>query len=378
VNDATVYPELGCYSLPGNVSDAREVAADTRTADSLGLGSVWIAERFGNKDAGVLAGAAAISSERIGIATGVLGNLPLRHPLASASLASTLSSLCRDRFALGIGRGLNPIADATKTPHLTFELLEAYISALRALWRGEKVRADSSTWSLAGMTLGAAVDPAPPIIMAAMGEKTCYWAGRHCDGVVLNSLWSKDAVARSVQAIRNGATDAGRDPAAVRVWAILVTACEVPEETMLETIIRRLGTYVMLPSFLEGFCIANGWDRDAAFRVRDKVISIGSGGQHSGPIGDEGVSHDLDDLRRAARIFPEQWISDGCAVGSAEKCAKDTLDRFEAGADGVLFHGSAVADLAPLVRAWREFRPINLGELSVNPGRGRNASQHRR
>ena len=62
-------PELGCYGLAGHTAAPRELLGEVRRAEELGLGSVFLSERFNVKDAAALAGAAAAVSERIGIAT---------------------------------------------------------------------------------------------------------------------------------------------------------------------------------------------------------------------------------------------------------------------------------------------------------------------
>ena len=368
-----MFPELGFYALPGHVDDPARVVPEVQAGERLGLGSVWLAERLNTKDVGVLSGVAAASSERLGIATGLISNLPLRHPLATASLASTMTELTGGRFALGIGRGVDPLADSTGTPRLNFELLEGYIEILRALWRGEEVNTEYGGWTMNRLKLGMELEHPPPIVMAAMGEKTCEWAGRHCDGVLFNSLWSKDAVARSSELVRKGAADAGRDPAGVDVWTIQITACDVPEETMLRTVVRRMNTYLYFPSAMDGICRANGWDPEVAVDLREKVMAIDAesrgGGDDGGPFGDEGVSREIDDMRRMRELYPEHWIQEGNAVGTAAECAQRTLERFEAGADGVLFHGSAPEDLASLLEAWPEVRPEGLAGRSPVPGR---------
>jgi probable F420-dependent oxidoreductase len=363
------YPELGFYTLPGHVDDPRRILEEPVTGEALGLGSVWISERFGTKDAPVLSGVVLGRTERIGIATGLIGQLGLRNPLVTASYASTMMDVSGGRFALGIGRGVDAVADATGTPRVTFDYLENYIGVLRALWAGERVDHDSPVAHLRGSTLGMALDPLPPIIMAAMGDATCRWAGRHCDGVVLNSLWSSEAVAHSTRMVRQGAEEAGRDPASVRVWAILVTACEVSEETMLRTIVRRMNTYMYFPFFVEALCRVNGWEPAKAAEVTAKLKEIDAGTQVAGgTLGDEHTSRDLDALREMYAAYPEEWIHQGNAVGDREHCARQTLARFEAGADGVLLHGSAPQDLAPLLEAWPRHRPGGLVSRPNNPG----------
>jgi 5,10-methylenetetrahydromethanopterin reductase len=66
--------------------------------------------------------------------------------------------------------------------------------------------------------------------------------------------------------------------------------------------------------------------------------------------------------------YPEEWIHQGNAVGDRDHCARAALARFEAGADGVLFHGSAPQDLLPLLECWPEHRPSGLETRSPNPG----------
>ena len=90
--------------------------------------------------------------------------------------------------------------------------MEDYITILRQLWRGETVNYNGPLGTFRNLSLGTKLEIMPPIIMAAMGDKTCEWAGRICDGVIYNSLWSPAAARRSTQAVRRGAVLAGRDP----------------------------------------------------------------------------------------------------------------------------------------------------------------------
>ena len=361
------FPELGFYALPGHVSDPQQIYDEVRAGDELGFGSVWISERLNTKNVEVLSGVAAALSPRMGIASGLIVNLPLRNPLVVAGYASTMMKITNNRFALGVGRGVDVIADMTGTARLNFKLLEDYIGILRQLWRGETVNYSGPAGNLKNLSLGMKLDPLPPVIMAAMGDKTCYWAGRFCDGVVFNSLWTREAVAHSTRLIRKGAEDAGRDPDSVKVWTILVTACEVSEETMLKDIVRRMNTYLLFPPMFDAICAANGWDKKVAAQIREALAKI-DGERKKGTVGDENTTRNLDDIRRLFELYPREWIYGGNAVGSADVCAQATRDRFDAGADGVLLHGSTPQNLAPLLKVWPKYRPAGLDGRSVNPG----------
>src|SRR5437763_5730568 len=93
------HDRIGAYVLPGRVSDPRPVVGQARAAEHAGLGSVWIGERYGTKDAGVLAATIgqATGSVRIGTA---ITTFMTRHHMALASMAMTLQVLTGNRFIL--------------------------------------------------------------------------------------------------------------------------------------------------------------------------------------------------------------------------------------------------------------------------------------
>ena len=65
----TPLPELGCYLLAGQPDSSRDLVAEVRDAEALGLGAAFISERYNKKEAGALCGAAGAASERIRIIT---------------------------------------------------------------------------------------------------------------------------------------------------------------------------------------------------------------------------------------------------------------------------------------------------------------------
>ena len=362
------YPEFGCYALPGHISDPTQILGEARDAERLGFGSLWISERFSGKNADVLSGAAAMLAPSMAIAAGLIQNMPLRHPIVTAGYAATIAKLTNNRFALGVGRGTDSFADATGTPRLTFRIMEDYVGILRKLWRGETVDYTGPLGHITGLRLGVDLPHPPPVIMAAMGEKTLRWAGGFCDGILLNSLWTPEAVARSAKIAREGAEAAGRDPAALRIWAIMVSACDVSEAAMLRYVIRRMNTYLLFPAMFDAICDANHWNRSDAVRLRQALAEFDSNAR-AGTMGDEATTRDLDALRHMASLYPRSWIEDGNAVGTGEDGARAAAARLSAGADGVLFHGSPPAELAGVLQAWSTMRPPGYAARDVNPGR---------
>lgn len=115
---AQEFPELACYGLAGHSSSPRDLVDEVRHAERLGLGSVFLSERFNVKDAAVMAGVAAGVSERIGIATAAT-NHNTRHPLVTATLAMTAHRVSEGRYALGLGRGFGVLFDLMGVPQVT-------------------------------------------------------------------------------------------------------------------------------------------------------------------------------------------------------------------------------------------------------------------
>lgn len=362
------FPELGFYALPGFATSPKSIFEEVSSGDELGLGSVWISERFNNKDIGVMSGIAAARSPNMGIVSGLVGNLTLRNPLTLASYGSTMMSVTDGRFALGIGRGLDSRADRTGTKRLTFTLLTDYVDILRRMWNGEFVHYDGELGTFTGAGTGLALATRPPIIMAAMGDRTCEWAGQVCDGVLFNSMWSPAAIARSTKIVKAAAERAGRDPAEVKIWTIQVTACETSEEDVLNYVIRRMNTYLLFPAMFDLMCEHNGWDPAHADKLR-AVLRAFDRDAPQGASGDEHTTRDIDELRRMRDLYPDHWIDEGSAVGTAGRCARLTRQRFDAGADGVLLHGSPPDKLDPLLDAWPAHRPDSIPlDRSVTPG----------
>ena len=352
------YPELGYWTLGGHIPDPRPLIDEAKEGERIGLSTIWISERPGTKDIGVLSGAALAAAPNSTIATGLIQNLQTRNPLAVASYASTMMLMTGNRFILGVGHGQPKMSDMFGVPHSTLPLISRYLDALRALWRGEVVNACSDGWTLRNAALGANLEVLPPIYMAGVGDKTLSWAGKNADGVLLFSCLNAQAVEHSVRVVRASAEEAGRDPSEVKICAVAVTACDVSEEKMLNYVIRRMNTYFMLP-MIDVLVQVNGWNTVKAKQIREAVFA--QAGQAKGAMGDEGASRNIDSLRRYRDMYPDEWIERCNAVGDADTCASFVRSLLDAGADEVIIHGSPPSDLGSLLAAWPNYRPASCG-----------------
>src|SRR4051794_26458354 len=182
--------ELGFYTLAGHSNSPRDLVTEVRRAEELGIGSAFISERFNLKDAATLSGAAAAVSDTIGIATGAT-NHNTRHPLVTATFGTTMHRMSGGRFALGLGRGFDPLFQAIGLQPVTMAQLEDVAGILRRLWHGEMVLGhDGPAGKFTYLHQDPAFDEDIPLMLVAIGEKTLEFAGGVFDGVILHTYFT--------------------------------------------------------------------------------------------------------------------------------------------------------------------------------------------
>ncbi|MDE0604969.1 MAG: LLM class flavin-dependent oxidoreductase, partial [bacterium] len=130
--------ELGFYTLAGAPESPRELIDEVREAEELGIGNVFISERFNIKEAATLSGAVGVAAESMGIATAAT-NHHTRHPVVTAAYAMTMHKLTGGRFCLGLGRGVDRLSEAFGLPPITTAQMEDFVGIMRRLWQGEAI-----------------------------------------------------------------------------------------------------------------------------------------------------------------------------------------------------------------------------------------------
>jgi probable F420-dependent oxidoreductase len=358
-----LYGELGFYVLAGHSDSPRDAVEEARAAEELGLGAAFISERFNLKDAAVLSGAVGAVTTRIGIATAAT-NHNTRHPMVTATASTTMHRLTNGRFALGLGRGFDALFDAIGLPRITSAGMQDFISLMRRLWQGDMVLGhDGPAGRYPYLHQDATFREDIPILLVALGLKSLELAGRVADGVVLHTFFSDEATAASVQAVRRGAEQAGRDPDSIRIWSVLATVSDrIDEPLRLKKLQGRLGTY--LQGYGDLLVRVNGWDPAVLERFRaDEVVQSIQGAIDARATTDQ--------LRHIATILPEEWTA-ASATGSDRRCAESVVAQFDLGVTDVILHGATPAELAPIVAEYADIRPAGLaertGRVGTNPG----------
>ena len=249
-----------------NRFDSRSVAAfvaDVRRAEALGWDAALQPDsQLRRRDTYVLLAAAAQATERIVLGP-LLANPVNRHPTVTASSIATIDELAPGRTLLGWGVGDTAVRLAGLRPARVKEL-EDSTRLVRALLAGQEVE------------VGAA-RPARlphhrpvPVWIAAGGPRTLRMAGAVADSVFIRVGTHRANITRTVEAIRAGAAEAGRDPASVGVGAIFHTVLmDDPARALLMGKSMAAGYYEYSPALFDapGFSWA-GPDPEALKRQR--------------------------------------------------------------------------------------------------------------
>jgi probable F420-dependent oxidoreductase len=344
LDELPTLPELGFYGLAGAPESPRDLIEECRDGEALGFGTVFLSERFNIKEIATISGVAGAVTDRIRIATGVT-NHTTRHPVVTASFATTMHRLTGGRFVLGLGRGIDRMFDAFGLPRITTAQLEDVAGLLRRLWHGEVVIGHDGP---AGRWPVLALDPTfredIPLLLSAFGPQSLELAGRCYDEVLLHTFFTDETLQRCVATVKGAAERAGRDPADVLVWSCFATVGDwLPADVRLRKTVGRLATY--LQGYGDLMVRTNGWDPAVLARFRADPFVAGFRGALDGKATTAELEH-------VATLLPDEWLAPA-ATGSPAQCAAAVRRQLELGADRVILHGAAPSELAPIVDAYR-------------------------
>lgn len=340
----TVNPELAFYALAGHPESARDILEEVRAGEEMGFGTAFISERYNQKEAASLCGAAAAVTDRIRIGTAVT-NHNTRHPIVSAGFALTMHGLSSGRFVFGLGRGIVPMQMAYGIPKITTAQMEDFVGLTRKLLGGEPVVGhDGPCGQFPFLSLGPNVRDEVPFLLAAFGPNSLALGGRCFDEVVLHTYFTDETTARAVKTVKDAAEQAGRNPDDVKVWSCFATIGDhLSEEARLMKSVGRLATY--LQGYGDLLVDTNRWDKSVLERFRaDEVVSTFAGGIDTKATPEQ--------LQHIATLIPDEWLAPS-ATGSPANCVKAIRGQLDLGCDGVILHGATPGELAPIVDAYR-------------------------
>jgi 5,10-methylenetetrahydromethanopterin reductase len=295
------------------IESGQELARYGRIAEEAGFESLWVTERLGHEETFASLGYVAAATERLRLGVGVV-NTYTRHPALLAMASATLDRISGGRFVLGLGASERfAIEGRLGIPYgEPRAALRDAVGLLRELWSGAAVSRPTGRFRLNDMRLALLpIQKRLPICIAALGPKALRLAGAVADGVLLNTYSPTGYVRWAAEQVRQGAQEAGRDPAAIDVACMLsVRLTNDPARArpgQKERIVRLLCE----PHTGELVLEHGGFDPALLAPLRATA-------QREGP-------------ETAARLVPDDLVEALFVVGPAERCRERIAEYRAAG-----------------------------------------------
>lgn len=196
----------------GFSDDPLQTEATAVAAEKAGYDTVSVPET--SHDAFVALGLAARATRRIRLQSAIAVAFA-RNPMTLAYQANDVQLVSGGRFDLGIGSQVRPhIERRFGMPwSRPAARMEDFVRALHAIWEswstGERLRYEGEFYSHTLMTEFFSPGPnphgAPPVMLAAVGERMTEVAGRVTDGLLAHSLTTPSYLAEvTLPALRRG------------------------------------------------------------------------------------------------------------------------------------------------------------------------------
>jgi probable F420-dependent oxidoreductase len=219
-------PVSGSWATPGAMIHV------ARLAEELGYHSLWTFQRVLQPVADATPAYAAVHdavlplahvashTSRIGLGTATLC-APFTPPALLAKAMATLDHLASGRLTVGVGMGWLPEEhEAAGVPYAgRGARFEEYLRCLVALWTEDPVAFHGEHYTVPRSHLGITPvqRPHPPLLVGGAAPAALRRAGRLAQGWIASTRQDLDSLADAVALVHEGAREAGRDPAALRI-----------------------------------------------------------------------------------------------------------------------------------------------------------------
>ncbi len=274
-----------------------------REAEAAGFDRIWTTEDPG-RDAIVRALTVALSTETIGIGTGIAYAFT-RSPLALAATAADVALASGGRFALGLGAGTQGmrtrwygIADFDHAA----SRVEEYTEVLRKAWEAERSYSHEGRFYTGSYGELNGVRPRVPIWGSGINATMLRIAARSCDGVAVHPLGAHLAYLDAVvlPAMAKGAAASARTPE-LALWRM--TAVDEDGDRARDRARRSLAFYFSTPSYAAA-ADETGWGAVAG-AIRDMYRDRGS---------------DWDPI---SALVPDEMVAEFCLAGTPDEVVAD-------------------------------------------------------
>ena len=258
-NSGAFYPAAGTVEL-------------AEIAEERGFGAVWKGES-NSTDPLVLLSAMAARTRTIGLGTAIY-HVFGRSPITMGIQAATFNDLSGGRLLLGLGVANRTIAGwHNGTFQRPLRLMREYVDITRAVARGERVEYQGQLLRTGGFKLSwRPAHPELKVYFAGLGEQMTHLAGRVAEGIVVN-MANPPMVRTIVANVREGATQAGRDPSQVEM-IVKVRVAVNPDRERAVARLKQVLTFYNLADHYRDMIASMGFADESA-RIRQAYASGG-------------------------------------------------------------------------------------------------------
>jgi probable F420-dependent oxidoreductase len=222
-------PVSGSWATPDTM---RRIAC---RAEELGYASLWTFQRVlfpadgelgpshrAVHDPVVALAYVAGHTDRIGLGTATIC-APFTAPALLAKTLTSLDVLSGGRLTAGLGMGWLPEEYvAAGVPYeRRGERMDEYLRCLEALWTQDPVEFAGEFYTVPRSHMGPppVQRPHPPVLLGGAAAPALRRAGRLAQGWICSSRQDLNNLGASIQTVRDGAREAGRDPEALQIVA---------------------------------------------------------------------------------------------------------------------------------------------------------------
>ncbi|MBM3945829.1 MAG: LLM class flavin-dependent oxidoreductase [SAR202 cluster bacterium] len=271
------------------MQDLMDLASE---AEDAGYESVWLTEGQG-KDVFTTLAAIATVTQRTIIGPGV-SPIFIRTPTLTAMTVTALDELSQGRAALGLGTGAK--AGVERAHGVPFDhplgRMREYVEVVRGVLTQENFSYEGRFYRVKGVRRDVSpFRPKVPIYIAALGLRMAELAGEVADGVLLN-IATPEYARRAVEAVRQGAVKAGRDPSQVDIGCFITTSVAQDRKAARESARRRIARFAANPFYGNMFRAAGfGAEVDGVMRAAARGDRDGTYAQVSDAMVDAAAAH---------------------------------------------------------------------------------------
>jgi probable F420-dependent oxidoreductase len=229
---ASDVPALG-FGLPvaGRWATTQTIGRIARRAEQLGYASLWTFQRVlytedvdpshrSVLDPVVALALVAGQTDRIRLGTATIC-APFTAPALLAKSLTSLDVLSGGRLTVGLGLGWSAqeYVAAGVPRERRGARMDEYLRCLQALWTEDPVEFAGDFYTVPRAHVGPppVQRPHPPLLLGGTVAPALRRAGRLAQGWIASSRHDLSTLGASIETVRAGARDAGRNPAAVQI-----------------------------------------------------------------------------------------------------------------------------------------------------------------